>query len=400
MIISNEVAQSIVEETQTIMKRNINFMNQDGRIIASMDRNRIGDYHEGAEQVLQQQQTVIISSKEQYKGAKPGVNLPVHLHEQVVGVIGITGEPQEVTQLGELVQRMTEILIKEAYLEDQIELENRAKETFINEWIANDFEDEKLFATRGMMFDINIHQPRVAVILELPALQEVFYENFTNATLDVREEVKLQRFRRDIERLIQQHFPEPNDHVLLPYGSSRYYILLSVNGRIDSKARKEKITYRMNKIQEGLFHTYHQPSVVGIGRLCLSPPSMKYSVEEAKRALRYAVDHSKPLFYFEDLGIESFLYDISPSVRADFLERILKPAELTKIPSILETLEVFYHNNGSITETADKLHVHKNTLQYRLKKVAAITGYDPRQLKDSTLLQIALSFYKAKEKDI
>jgi len=57
-------------------------------------------------------------------------------------------------------------------------------------------------------------------------------------------------------------------------------------------------------------------------------------------------------------------------------------------------LMVFSRNNGSINATSEELFVHKNTLQYRLKKVKEITGYDPRKLRDFTILYLAILLYK------
>jgi carbohydrate diacid regulator len=45
MLIPREIAQSIVEETGSIMKRDIHFMDEEARIIASMDAGRVGDLH-------------------------------------------------------------------------------------------------------------------------------------------------------------------------------------------------------------------------------------------------------------------------------------------------------------------------------------------------------------------
>ncbi|SFF73190.1 transcriptional regulator, CdaR family [Halobacillus alkaliphilus] len=394
MLIPKEVAQSIVHETESIMNRNINFMDEEAKIIASLNPDRIGDFHEGAAEVLRTKQKIVISSNETYQGAKPGINLPVRLHEQVVGVIGITGDPEEVNQLGSLLQRMTEILIKEAYLEEQVELENQARETFVKEWVSNRFDDEKLFAARGWMFGINIYKSRVAVLLEMSGFQEYWHKRIEKSDVDVKEELNLQRYRRALESLISQHFPEKNEHVLIPNGSSSYMLLLSVDEHKENQKQKNLITYRIKEIQQALEVTYKQKSVAGVGSLCGSPGELWRSVEEAERALRFGVDHQRPLYYFEDLGVEAFMYDLSESFRQDFIQRKLRPSQLKLIPDCLHTLEIFYKNNGSIKDTAEVLHIHKNTLQYRIKKIGEVTGYDPRNINDSTLIQIALAFYK------
>ncbi|QST01029.1 helix-turn-helix domain-containing protein [Pontibacillus sp. ALD_SL1] len=394
MLISQEVAQSIVLETEAVMNRNINVMDAKGRIIASVDEERIGDYHEGAAEVIRTEESVVIHSGNAYRGAKPGMNLPVRLHHQVIGVIGITGDPAEVEQLGVLLQRMTEILIKEAHLDEQLELENQARETFVNEWLLNRYDDEKFLATRGWMFHINIYKSRVAVLLELTGFQEYWYRQIESGRADVHEEVNMQRYRRQVERLIHKYFPEEHEHVLVPDGSARYIILLSVSEKEEPDQRKERVAARVKKIQDALLQTYKQSSVAGIGNMCSTPSFMSKSVEEADRALRYARDHGDSCFFYEELGLESFMYDLPVNIREDFLNRILQPEALASVPDAFLTLDTFYSQKGSINAAADRLHIHKNTLQYRLRRIWEITGYDPRDLNDSTLFQTALAFYK------
>lgn len=50
----------------------------------------------------------------------------------------------------------------------------------------------------------------------------------------------------------------------------------------------------------------------------------------------------------------------------------------------------YIKNNGSISKTSSDLFIHKNTLQYRLNKVAKMTGYNPRELKSLIVLYLAL----------
>jgi len=47
------------------------------------------------------------------------------------------------------------------------------------------------------------------------------------------------------------------------------------------------------------------------------------------------------------------------------------------------TALVFFDNNLNITETANELFIHRNTLIYRLNKLEGITGYDIRKFNDA-----------------
>lgn len=49
---------------------------------------------------------------------------------------------------------------------------------------------------------------------------------------------------------------------------------------------------------------------------------------------------------------------------------------------LLITAKSFFNNNLNITDTANKLYLHRNTLIYRLNKIEKITGYDIRKFHD------------------
>jgi carbohydrate diacid regulator len=393
MVISSQIAQSIVEETVKVIHRNINFMDSNASIIASVDQDRIGDFHEGALKVLKTQETVIIHEDDEFKGAKKGVNLPVYLNNRILGVIGITGEPDEVVQFGEVIRRMTEILLKEAHLEEQLELENIAKVSFIDEWIDGDWEDDKLFAARGWILGINVHLPRVAVVMDIIGFNDVLYEKLRSHQADVKGELEFQRFRREILEMVQNHFPKESQHVIIPAGSTRYTLLLSVDETLTEQNRKEKIQYRLDKIQTAIQSVYGYQTAIGVGKMYLEPRDAAKSVHEAERALLHAKNRKQSSYFYDQLGIESFAYDLPYEVREEYVKNVLQVESKQNLDQIIETLKTFYEANGSITEAAEKLFIHKNTLQYRLKRIKEDTGYDPRILPDATMFYVALTFH-------
>ena len=116
MIIPRKQMQKIVEELEGTIQKNINIMDETGCIIASSDLSRIGTYHSGAQRVIRQKlDELVISDADQYAGAKNGINLPIIIEEKIVGVVGITGEKEEVQILGKIIQKMTKILIMDSY---------------------------------------------------------------------------------------------------------------------------------------------------------------------------------------------------------------------------------------------------------------------------------------------
>lgn len=58
---------------------------------------------------------------------------------------------------------------------------------------------------------------------------------------------------------------------------------------------------------------------------------------------------------------------------------------------LLETLDAFFAAGGVLESTARALYVHPNTVRYRLKRVADVTGFTPADARDGFALRVALA---------
>ncbi|MFD9698370.1 PucR family transcriptional regulator [Lentzea sp. NPDC059081] len=64
--------------------------------------------------------------------------------------------------------------------------------------------------------------------------------------------------------------------------------------------------------------------------------------------------------------------------------------KLAEHPDLLHTLRVFLENDHNRHRTAEKLHLHRNTLNYRLRRVTELTGYNPADAGDVRLLAASM----------
>ena len=138
MIISKTKMQRIADEIGDVINKHINIMDELGVIIASTDISRIGTLHGGARRIIEEKLTQLtVDSSDNFIGAKNGINLPLFINEQCVGVVGITGSVEEVGALGSVIKKMTEILISEAIRENQKQVMIDARNNFALEWLYN-----------------------------------------------------------------------------------------------------------------------------------------------------------------------------------------------------------------------------------------------------------------------
>lgn len=117
------------------------------------------------------------------------------------------------------------------------------------------------------------------------------------------------------------------------------------------------------------------------------------SYKEAKMAL----DVGK-IFYVEKkvtaynrLGIGRLIYQLPVNLCQIFIHEIFGsnvPDELDE--ETLTTINKFFENNLNVSETSRQLFVHRNTLVYRIEKLAKSTGLDIRTFDDALTFKIAL----------
>ena len=78
------------------------------------------------------------------------------------------------------------------------------------------------------------------------------------------------------------------------------------------------------------------------------------------------------------------------SARRELVARAYQPLA-THSGALLETLSAYLGTGRSLEAAARELYVHPNTVRYRLRRVADVTGWDPLDARDSYILQTALA---------
>lgn len=95
--LSRTLAQKIVDSTKGTMQYNINIMDQQGIIIASRSPGRIDTFHEIAYRIITGPDDMIETwDNGNLIGTHPGINIAIKHQNQKIGVLGITGNPDEI----------------------------------------------------------------------------------------------------------------------------------------------------------------------------------------------------------------------------------------------------------------------------------------------------------------
>jgi PucR family transcriptional regulator, purine catabolism regulatory protein len=133
----------------------------------------------------------------------------------------------------------------------------------------------------------------------------------------------------------------------------------------------------------------------GLGEVARGPAEMRRSYREARDAARLGqlVHGPRQVARAADLGVYRLLLRLRDSGELEaFCHSTLGPlsGEERTGGALLETLEVFFACNGNLSEAARRLHLHRNSLIYRLNRARDLLGQDLEDPEVRLSLQLAL----------
>ncbi|MEU4160892.1 helix-turn-helix domain-containing protein [Actinoplanes sp. NPDC026670] len=120
----------------------------------------------------------------------------------------------------------------------------------------------------------------------------------------------------------------------------------------------------------------------------LTDDGVSEAVEEARMIMQVArsLDYPHP-YVLEDVCVEALLVR-SPDLAARLGQR-LEPLA-ARGGYLLDTLRAYIASGRRRVETATRLHIHPNTLDYRLRKVKTLTGLSITSVRDVQTLSVGL----------
>lgn len=150
-------------------------------------------------------------------------------------------------------------------------------------------------------------------------------------------------------------------------------------------------------LDQGFLEYPEAPIRSGIGSPAQDLPAWRDSFSHAGQALEMArrFQEDKVLF-FPDLSVYRLLFQFehNPALIA-FQEEILGPLLAHDGgPELLQTLEVYFEHNGSLTHASEALYIHRNTLSYRLDRISEISGLDLEKPETRLAVELALHIYR------
>lgn len=110
--VPKELADHVVQLIYEVTGNNVNFMGENGEIIATKQPERLGTIHAGASKIMAgavDEVAITVEEADKVQGVKPGYNGVIQYDKKRIGCIGISGDPEQVRPL----QKMAAIIVTE-----------------------------------------------------------------------------------------------------------------------------------------------------------------------------------------------------------------------------------------------------------------------------------------------
>lgn len=356
--LDRELAQDIVNRAMAILPCNVNVMDSQGLILASGEPSRIDSRHEGAQLVLSNRRVVEIDSQSALclRGVQPGINLALMHDGQLVGVLGLTGEPQALRTYAQLLCMTAEMLVSQKYRESERQWRNQRSEDVLALLLDEEGDSARLF-DEALQLGLNPELERLPIILEFEAAA---------CAAAVRDWLAAR---------------VPGSWCVVLSAQSLIWCC-PVRHSVDPRTYLERLDAKG-----------WQTRRMAVGTAAHSLPALKKVLASVKALVAYgrAVIPNERVLLLARYQVATILWAHRDDHAVDALLAIIEKVRTRDINGqLMETLRCWCRLSGQMQQCAEALGLHRNTLRYRMDKVAEITGMDLANLDDVLALYLAV----------
>lgn len=372
--------------------------------VATVVTAKLGEIFKTNVLILDENQNIAIGPPEvlgqPFEAVQPQVERTISIpfffgNEPVEVVICNLAEDEMVSS--HLAQAVTEMVINEIASRNGHASQIEAKQKFVHNLLFGQVEDETKIYQQAAQLGLDLEPPRSVILIN--AADHIL----SSTPLDNQAEVYARHRSQRVIRAIVNYFHLPNDLICAYMGDGEIVILKAAdsnsladwangNGRhkisnwADLAALKRATTGLVKALPGWPGRAYS----VGIGRYHPGLKGLARSYEDARTALKLGqrFNPDKYVHCLDELGVAAFVGVAEERTKIDLALHLLSP--LDDEPELLKTMEVFFEMDSYPSKVAVRLSIHRNTLSYRLEKVAQLTGLDPRRFDDAVQIRLAL----------
>jgi len=324
------------------------------------------------------------------------------IHKNIAGIIINVGPyikeiPEEVIQIADaanfpVFELPWEVKIVEVTQEicSYIVLKQTEKHLiyhFFEQLLLQPVDDAENLVERAGVYGYDLSKPQQVVIFSPANLENyVQQEKIKDEFAIVALKTKLEQFIRDI--LVMQ-----GKKLLVTLWLDKVVLLLPTETKT---ARMQTNFMFVTEMIEKLNEKFPKFGIVAsLGGTAKTLRDVRRSYMQGNKALWLAESTAtvKSVYEYEQLGIYKLLFEIPNEQLKEYYEEVIEPLneydrkyKMDLVPSLF----VYFEENGNVVRTAKRLYLHRNTLDYRLKKIEEITGKKLNNPYDRLTLQLGV----------
>lgn len=381
-----QVACEITDKVAKLLYTKVFIINHYGIVITSSEPTQVG-----------------LPFQQISKGAIKYLRVPLEIDNQVGEVI--VGEPLNGEVISpRLSQVLVELVVNQTTVTERLPKQQEPKNQFISDLLHGQIVDEALMLHQAKLLGMDLTPPRAVILID--AAEYVLMPN--NNEYIAAEVRKHQRAQLIISSVVS-FFHLPDDTICTDMGEGEVAVLKASDSKnlgswADNGVASETSSSSwanltaLKRAGDALLLRLRSDTgtaiSVGIGRYHPGIRGLARSYQDARAALSLGrrFDGHNRVHCLDRLGIAAFACVADERTKVDLATYLLSP--LDHDPELLTTLETFFAQNCCPSSTAKLLSIHRNTLSYRLNKIASLTGLDPRQFDDAVQMRLALLLRK------
>ena len=378
MPLDNIIAQKLVEKIMDNLGYNINIMDENGFIIGSGEKDRIGKVHIGALEVLESGKTLshFKSTNTKDKSSKPGINIPLYLSGNIIGVLGVTGDPDEVLKISTIVKLLAEMLLEQEVHSDKKIVNQTSKNTYMYRIISKDNENyinsiNSWAEENGYSFQ-NIERLVCLIIFK--------NDNELN-------EYKTQEY---IISKIQSMNCFLKEDLISYFGNKQLILFKSLH----SKKEKQIIIDFFTTLKKSLKDELELRILCG--GTAFNMAEMHNSYEQAKFLSNWYQCQKNDLYFIDEYILDFFITNNDTSDLYMICRKIIN--KINNNINLKDTIIAMASSNMSLNKTSKQLSIHRNTVVYRMQKIKTVLGLDPLHNQTDRVKILIISILLQKEK--
>ncbi|HYX50437.1 MAG TPA: helix-turn-helix domain-containing protein, partial [Ktedonobacteraceae bacterium] len=318
------------------------------------------------------------------------ITVPIQIRHEAVGYLSLIGKDADFDYLERLILgQVTPILALEFARErDRNEVESRYSAEALMDVLQGNFQQTGEILARAHLLGHDLSAPQIVAIFEIGQNEPEYSAGSHKAQWSRRIRDELQR----IWNTCWVSFEARRALALIPINQSNGHVESELENTISTRMDRVQTRLQQGTISDGNIITFS----AGVGRVAKDVQQISQSYREAQQALEIGrrLFGENKIHYFARLGIYRLLFHLyGHQELPDFYQETLGPLSESDSRSnnaLIETLECFFNCNGNLSETARTMHLHRNSLLYRLGRIEELLG---RSLEDPDLrlsLRIAL----------